>query len=87
MEKPWITRVKPLQFQPEPFPHFKVCYQFSGKIPTSLSNLTKLEVLQLQNNFLEGEIPREISDLRYLTVLDLQFNQLNGSVGNFSNAL
>ncbi|XP_060175057.1 putative receptor-like protein kinase At3g47110 [Lycium barbarum] len=54
--------------------------QFSGKIPSSLSNLTKLEVLSLQRNFIEGEIPRELGDLRYLTILDLQHNQLSGSI-------
>ncbi|XP_060177709.1 probable LRR receptor-like serine/threonine-protein kinase At3g47570 [Lycium barbarum] len=44
------------------------------------SNLTKLEVLRIQSNFLKGEIPRELGDLRYLTTLDLQHNQLSGSI-------
>ncbi|WMV32107.1 hypothetical protein MTR67_025492 [Solanum verrucosum] len=51
-----------------------------GEIPSSLSNLTKLQVLRIQNNFLQGEIPREIGDLRYLTILDLQVNKLTGSI-------
>ncbi|KAK4710654.1 hypothetical protein R3W88_005167 [Solanum pinnatisectum] len=54
--------------------------QFSGIIPSSFSNLTKLKMLRLQSNFLEGEIPLELGDLHYMTFLDLSFNQLTGSI-------
>ncbi|MCE2055230.1 hypothetical protein HAX54_042227 [Datura stramonium] len=64
---------------PEELGHLR-SNQFSGEIPSSLSNLTKLDQLILERNFLKGEIPREIGDLRYLTVLDLQRNRLTGSI-------
>ncbi|XP_049370168.1 receptor kinase-like protein Xa21 [Solanum verrucosum] len=61
-------------------PNKKLVFFRPWEIPSSLSNLTKLQVLRIQNNFLQGEIPREIGDLRYLTILDLQVNKLTGSI-------
>ncbi|WMV24769.1 hypothetical protein MTR67_018154 [Solanum verrucosum] len=48
--------------------------------PSFFSNITKLEVLSMQDNFLRGEFCRELGDLCYLAFLDLQLNELSGSI-------
>ncbi|XP_060195343.1 probable leucine-rich repeat receptor-like protein kinase At1g35710 [Lycium barbarum] len=59
---------------------YLLMYQFSGEIPSSLSNLTKLEVLRIQRNFLQGDVLWELGDLGYMDILDLQYNHLTGSI-------
>ncbi|KAH6776259.1 hypothetical protein C2S52_013820 [Perilla frutescens var. hirtella] len=53
---------------------------FSGPIPTSIANLSKLEELVLSRNFLEGEIPEELGNLTRLTFLNLEGNRLRGPI-------
>ncbi|NUM44874.1 MAG: hypothetical protein HUU38_09205 [Anaerolineales bacterium] len=61
----------------------------SGSIPSELSNLTHLDILQLSNNQLTGSIPPEIGDLTNLTRLFILYNQLSGNIpsqiGNLTN--
>ncbi|KAK4347491.1 hypothetical protein RND71_033830 [Anisodus tanguticus] len=54
--------------------------QFSGNIPPSLFNITKLKDLRLRGNFLGGAIPQDISSLCCLNFIDLQDNKLTGSI-------
>ncbi|KFK45139.1 hypothetical protein AALP_AA1G348800 [Arabis alpina] len=51
---------------------------FEGPIPTSLSRLDHLEVLDLSNNKFSGDIPTVLSELISLTQLILSNNQLTG---------
>ncbi|XP_050919956.1 leucine-rich repeat receptor protein kinase EMS1 [Lathyrus oleraceus] len=53
---------------------------FSGKIPSSLWNLSTLMEFSAANNHLEGNIPMELGACVSLTTLDLGNNQLNGSI-------
>ena len=39
---------------------------FTGHIPSSLENLTKLESLNLSQNRLMGEIPQQLAQLTFL---------------------
>lgn len=64
--------------------------QLSGSIPSSLGNLSNLNVLQLSdNNNLTGNIPDALGSLSKLGFLLLYNNQLSGSIpatiGNMSN--
>ena len=54
--------------------------QLTGKIPSELGGLTKLEWLYLNNNQLTGGIPAELGDLANLRVLSLMDNQLTGEI-------
>ena len=54
--------------------------QLTGKIPSELGGLTKLEWLYLNNNQLTGEIPAELGDLANLRGLSLMDNQLTGEI-------
>ncbi|PUZ76285.1 hypothetical protein GQ55_1G277300 [Panicum hallii var. hallii] len=60
----------------------------TGSIPSELSNLTRLQALDLSFSNLHGEIPGELGKLEKLTWLQLQSNQLTGSfpasLGNLS---
>ena len=60
-----------------------------GNIPSSLSDLKKLQLLLLYNNELSGSIPRELGSLGNLQLLYLHSNQLTGSIpselGRLSN--
>ncbi|KAL2538741.1 LRR receptor-like serine/threonine-protein kinase GSO2 [Forsythia ovata] len=54
---------------------------FSGSIPISLlHNNSKLQTLQLADNFLNGNIPQEIRNLSALEYLSLSSNMLTGSI-------
>ena len=50
--------------------------QFTGSIPVSLSNLTTLEELELQENGLRGHVPSAMGRLQQLQLLNLQYNML-----------
>ena len=52
----------------------------SGTIPRELSNLTKLELLNLGNNDLTGGIPVELGNLTNLEAFGLAYNRLTGGV-------
>ncbi|KAL9458642.1 hypothetical protein AB3S75_007497 [Citrus x aurantiifolia] len=52
----------------------------SGRIPSEIGALSKLQVLDLSRNRLTGTIPSEIGTLRNLLELDLSNNILNGSI-------
>ncbi|CAH2035334.1 unnamed protein product [Thlaspi arvense] len=57
---------------------------FEGPIPTSLSQLQQLEVLDLSNNNFSGEIPDFLTVLVSLTQLILSNNQLTGFAPRFT---
>jgi Leucine-rich repeat (LRR) protein len=61
----------------------------TGKIPTTISELVKLEQLLLSGNGFFGEIPTKIGNLKELTVLSLASNKLRGEIptqiGNLTN--
>ena len=52
----------------------------SGHLPSSLSNLTELKVLELSFNQLTGVIPSVFGQFEKLEVLALSGNDLNGSI-------
>ncbi|XP_060671440.1 LRR receptor-like serine/threonine-protein kinase FLS2 [Ziziphus jujuba] len=51
---------------------------FAGTIPKFLSNLSLLEILDLQENNQSGEISSELGKLSNLRMLNLQYNKLSG---------
>ncbi|KAI4314793.1 hypothetical protein L6164_027666 [Bauhinia variegata] len=58
---------------------------FSGQVPESLSNLTRLRRLGLSRNSFAGEIPASIGSLSNLEELYLDNNNLQGTIpGSFS---
>ncbi|KAG6538337.1 receptor kinase-like protein Xa21 [Zingiber officinale] len=54
--------------------------QLSGKLSSSLANLTFLENLNISYNALDGTIPRELENLSNLKHLDLSNNNLQGDI-------
>ncbi|XWS10615.1 hypothetical protein CRYUN_Cryun38cG0011900 [Craigia yunnanensis] len=52
----------------------------TGPIPSSLSNLSKLELLDLSSNKLQGRIPAQLVKLDFLQVLNLSCNNLAGLI-------
>ncbi|XP_042449283.1 protein STRUBBELIG-RECEPTOR FAMILY 3-like isoform X1 [Zingiber officinale] len=63
--------------------------QFTGSIPDSLSKLTLLTDMSINNNKLSGDLPDAFSSLTGLINLDLSFNNFSGplpaSMGNLSS--
>ncbi|XP_057992559.1 MDIS1-interacting receptor like kinase 2 [Hevea brasiliensis] len=61
---------------------------FHGNIPSHISNLSKLNILDLSVNEISGSIPQEIGMLNSLTYIDLSNNLLTGtippSIGNLT---
>ncbi|KAK4258201.1 hypothetical protein QN277_007674 [Acacia crassicarpa] len=57
---------------------------FSGKLPSSIQNMTKLSILDLSNSKFHGALPCSISKLTSLVHLDLSFNNFTGSLPSFS---
>ncbi|XP_020886494.1 LRR receptor-like serine/threonine-protein kinase GSO2 [Arabidopsis lyrata subsp. lyrata] len=53
---------------------------FSGSIPLSVSQLTKLETFDLQNSSLSFEIPDGIGKLANISTLSLSRNKLSGGI-------
>jgi hypothetical protein len=54
--------------------------RLTGTIPTELSSLTNLRVLDLGGNQLSGSIPSQLGSLNSLESLHLDNNQLSGSI-------
>ncbi|KAD4585445.1 hypothetical protein E3N88_23046 [Mikania micrantha] len=54
--------------------------KFTGSIPESFSNLTKVSTLDIGNNYLSGRIPNFLGELSNLRVLLLGKNNFNGSI-------
>ena len=63
--------------------------RLEGPIPSAISGLPELRVLDLYGNRLTGRIPVELGGLRHLEVLDLGSNWLTGPIppelGNLAN--
>jgi Leucine-rich repeat (LRR) protein len=55
----------------------------SGSIPSDLSYLSELEILDLSYNHLSGEVPSSLGSLQSLEQLVLSYNNLSGSVPTF----
>ncbi|KAB5572826.1 hypothetical protein DKX38_000020 [Salix brachista] len=60
---------------------------FSGKLPSNLTDLNKLEHLDLQDNRIAGELPMSLCQMSTLQVLDLRNNTLEGSIPSTINNL
>jgi len=60
-----------------------------GSIPSSLGNLTQLNIFDLSANQISGNVPSSLGNLVNLFGLDISFNQLSGivplSLNNLSN--
>ena len=56
------------------------CNNFTGSIPSELTNLTQLTSLNIMANMLEGSIPSSISRLKKLEFFDCDANRLGGIV-------
>ncbi|CAN6581466.1 unnamed protein product [Malus baccata var. baccata] len=54
--------------------------KFRGNIPTSLSNASRLQTLELGLNLIHGSLPNGIGNLINLNILALDDNHLGGSV-------
>uniref|UniRef100_A0A7C9AS25 Receptor protein serine/threonine kinase n=2 Tax=Opuntia streptacantha TaxID=393608 RepID=A0A7C9AS25_OPUST len=52
----------------------------SGMLSPAIQNLTKLESVLLQNNYISGPIPAEIGKLEMLQTLDLSNNKFTGEI-------
>ncbi|XP_004310280.1 PREDICTED: tyrosine-sulfated glycopeptide receptor 1-like [Fragaria vesca subsp. vesca] len=53
---------------------------FYGSIPTEISELDRLQSLELNNNNFTGDIPAQTSNLKELNVLQLSKNHLSGKI-------
>ena len=51
-----------------------------GSIPSELSDLTRLHILDLSDNQLNGSIPPELGNLTGISILDLRDDRLTGSI-------
>ena len=54
--------------------------KLTGSIPTTFSNMTKLDSLDLSGNSLSGSIRSQLGDLQTLRSLDLSSNKFEGNV-------
>ena len=61
-------------------------YGIYGSIPESISSLTLLRELRLDNNYVEGTLPPAIGDLQRLEILRLESNNFHGSIKPIANA-
>ncbi|KAL8252228.1 hypothetical protein R6Q59_035921, partial [Mikania micrantha] len=54
--------------------------KFTGSLPNSFSNLSKVSTLDIGNNYLSGKIPNSLGELSNLRILLLGKNNFNGSI-------
>ncbi|PNT75728.1 hypothetical protein BRADI_1g37562v3, partial [Brachypodium distachyon] len=52
----------------------------SGEIPSELTNLKGIQLLNMSRNYLSRSIPKEIGNLKMLESLDLSWNKLSGPI-------
>ncbi|KAL6330441.1 hypothetical protein AAG906_040371 [Vitis piasezkii] len=50
--------------------------EFSGKIPMSISNMSKLLFMDISNNYFIGNLPKDLGNMRRLQIINLSSNQL-----------
>uniref|UniRef100_A0A7N1A9W1 non-specific serine/threonine protein kinase n=1 Tax=Kalanchoe fedtschenkoi TaxID=63787 RepID=A0A7N1A9W1_KALFE len=55
---------------------------FTGAIPSFLSNISGLKILQIQKNGLTGRVPDNLGKLKHLSVLQLRNNHLGSKKSN-----
>ena len=63
-------------------------YRLLGEIPAELGSLSRLEILDLNQNALAGEIPAELGSLSNLEILDLSgngFGEIPPELGSLPN--
>ncbi|EYU40635.1 hypothetical protein MIMGU_mgv1a026366mg [Erythranthe guttata] len=53
---------------------------FTGNIPISLSNLTKLQLVDFSSNSFQGNIPKEFGKLQSLQAFGMENNRLSGTI-------
>ena len=58
-----------------------------GTLPSEISYLTKLRVLEISNNYLYGDIPQGITACTDLRILNLRGNQLSGTLPETLNLM
>ncbi|KAI4296122.1 hypothetical protein L6164_036107 [Bauhinia variegata] len=58
--------------------------QLSGSIPSTLGNVTTLEVVRLDNNSLTGRVPENLNNLNHVRELFLSNNKLSGPLPDLS---
>ncbi|KAL5059773.1 hypothetical protein RYX36_031377, partial [Vicia faba] len=56
------------------------CNAFSSKLPKSISNLTKLNILDVSQNFFIGEFPSGLGKASRLTTLNGSSNEFSGTI-------
>jgi hypothetical protein len=56
------------------------CNSLSGGIPSELTKLKGLRMLNLSRNYLAGGIPEQIGNLSLLESLDLSWNKISGPI-------
>ncbi|XVE68591.1 hypothetical protein DITRI_Ditri09bG0080600 [Diplodiscus trichospermus] len=61
--------------------------KFSGSIPSSISNASRLIRLDLGNNLFSGSVPNTLGNLRHLQVLNLEHNNLTSPGLSFITSL
>ena len=59
----------------------------TGSIPSSLGDLSMLEILDVDQNALTGTIPTELFQVQGLKVIDLDKNNLSGSIPTEASTL
>ena len=60
---------------------------FTGSIPHALSNLSQLQIFQVDSNRLTGTVPSELLTLSMLQYAALNNNQLRGQINGLSASL
>jgi Leucine-rich repeat (LRR) protein/uncharacterized membrane protein len=55
-------------------------FTLAGSVPSSIANMTQLQVLNLSDNHLTGSIPDTVGQLKHLLRLNVGRNELNGTI-------